>query len=718
MGRKSLVHVLLVCLPAFLYGLLHLVGWQYPLYMWGVDQLHYYPTWVCSLMVVASLGPGLALWRPQWVLVADQWAQDRLEGICQYAAGWSVPIKVPLLGLFFSVCYIFRVRAHLLGDSAMWLQNLKILRVPGRETEIDWIIGLPLAGYEHLPALQALDFGIHLQVYRLGHDLFGWQPQDAYEWISCMAGIFYVAVLWKLAVHLGTTRSERLTFFVFLLTLGNLQFFFGYGESYTLATATMALYALYALRYLRDQGSLLAPSLVLALTLLLHLMPMALVPSWFYLLWRHPGRLGVQIRRPAYYLPLAVIGTAAVLALYLGFYQHHHLPLWTPEEEGRFPILSLPHLTNLGNQLLLMSPFGLVWGLASRYRRLAPTTEIRFLGFAALGAWGLIGVHNITMGGRDWDLMALPCLFYSLWGLLCLLQADREAHMRQIRLVVIPLMCLHTALWIGINADEGRGEARLQNLLRFGPNQPVHYQEFTQGYYLLNIKHGDYPRAVRHLQAAIEGYHGDDANVPERYTRFLAQALQLSGRDAEAAELFARIYADVGEIYERDLSLWRIWLFCLYRMGLQEIDPARARRTWEQAVALCDGIEAFDVGPAMSHVKGVALFELGQFGRAIVALRRSVESEQDATQRYVTSIDLARALLESGQPAEAIRVLEETAKLRPEAAQPHALLGGIHYGEGRLEEAVSAYRQAVAREPQHARYQARLAEILAQAGRR
>ena len=189
------------------------------------------------------------------------------------------------------------IEAHVLGDSAMWLQNLEILRVPGQEDVITWIIGLPWEGYRHLPALQALDFALHLQAYRWGYALFGWTAADAYAWISICSGVGYAAVLWRLAALLGRERWERLTLLAYLLSLGNVQFFFGYGESYTLIALTMALYALWALRYLRGQAPLWMPTVALAATLALHLMPMALAPSWLYLLWRYPGRLGAWLRR-------------------------------------------------------------------------------------------------------------------------------------------------------------------------------------------------------------------------------------------------------------------------------------------------------------------------------------------------------------------------------------------------------------------------------------
>ena len=95
------------------------------------------------------------------------------------------------------------------------------------------------------------------------------------------------------------------------------------------------------------------------------------------------------------------MGAALALYVYIAFYRFHHLPLWQPEVSGRYPLLSLPHLANLLNELLLISPFGLVWGLASRPHRPRPDGAVRFAFWGALGPGALVCVHNVAMGGRD-----------------------------------------------------------------------------------------------------------------------------------------------------------------------------------------------------------------------------------------------------------------------------------------------------------------------------
>lgn len=166
------------------------------------------------------------------------------------------------------------------------------------------------------------------------------------------------------------------------------------------------------------------------------------------------------------------------------------------------------------------------------------TPVIEFLACAIAGAGGLIAVHNITMGGRDWDLMSFPVLFYSLLGFVCLARCERaKIYVRQIGLAVVPIMALRTGLWIGINADADRAVLRLGNLLYHTPNQALHYRKFTEGYYYLNVLN-DPARAVPYLRSALAQAPPDTFAVgrmyKKRYLGFLATALVATEQYAEA----------------------------------------------------------------------------------------------------------------------------------------------------------------------------------------
>lgn len=642
----------MVIAPSILYFSLHLLGWFFPAWLWGVDQFHYYP-WP---LMAGFVGATLLLF---FLTLAYQRQADQM--LIRSLAYFDHPLcntpvfKLLLLGAFLVLASAFQVRGHYLGDSAMWFSNMEIIWLDKDPERINWIVGLPLAGFEHIPAHQALDFVLHYQTYRWGHELFGWSPADAYSWLSRAAGVPYVWVVWKICQLVFAAGRQRLTCLVLLLSLGNLQFFFGYGESYTLLSLASALYALYSLRYLRGQAVLAYPIMCFLLATALHIMALSLLPSVLYLLYH--SSLGTALRRSRAYLPLLVTGAVAGFYVYLKVYRPRHMPLWSVEEEGLYPILSIPHFLNLANEILLLSPFGLVWGWA-QMRRQAHTTVVIFAAWATLGTSALIAVHHIYLGGRDWDIMALPGIFCALWGLLSLAESDRQEHyFSQARLVVVPLMLTHTILWIGINSSTQRAIERLGNLLDHTPNQAWHYQAFTRGHYWLNIRQDQDALAIPHFRTALAYVPATDTLNVARYKTFLTTVLLNTG----AAQHQQGDYKLAAEAYQEAIQLRPDYVEAHYNLGLVHTelgDHSRAVEQYQMAIRL-------DANKAKFHFSlGKAHNRLNQHRKAIEAYQIGLRLDDDAKARY----NLGTSYLLLGDRKAALEQYERLKILDPELA--------------------------------------------------
>lgn len=491
---------LLVIFPAIGYLGLHVLGFWYPRLLWGTDQFSYYPPVLLLAFIATCIASTAAALHSGLMVSVESAVGDILKKL-------PAPSRLawPALLVCGATAWIFRVGSHHLGDSQMWFGKVAAF-ASGNVTAF--------------PFMEALDFLIHLEVFRLGYAFFGWQPVDAYALISIASCPVYVTLLWKISHELTSDRLRRITWFAVLITAGTLQFYFGYGESYTLVHLAAAAYALFALRFLAGKCHVAVPAGLLLLAMLLHLMSMCLIPSLAVLLYGD-ARLGSYLRNPKIKWLLVCIGGAASAALYAGLYQHHHLPFWTSPQPGRFPIISWDHALNLVNEVLLLSPFGLVWAAASGRRSLVEPAR-RFLLAALLGGAALVAVHNIVMGGRDWDLMSFPSIFGLLLGIAVIEgSASPSIHSRLVRWAILPAMIWHTTLWIGINHDPGRGLERLGNLLYHTPNQPLHYRAFVRGHYYLNLR-DDPAEAARHFREALELVRPDPTyDFLSHYRRFL-----------------------------------------------------------------------------------------------------------------------------------------------------------------------------------------------------
>ena len=651
----------LIVLPAVLYSLLHILGRYYPARLWGTDLLYYYPLPVFAFFILTVAATIAISATKTWIPKVDQVLANRLQRYHRKSCP-SFWFKVLLVLLFIFLAYLLRDRSHFLGDSDKWFKVLEYaLSGPIQSREIPWHHSrLNIPGFEYINVQQALDLFIHFQAYRLGHHLWDWTPGDAYEWTSCLAGGFYALILWKISSFLNARIAQRLTLFIFLLTLGISQLFCGYGESYTLVTMASALYVLYSLRCLQGRCSLIYPTLGLLLAAALHLMALSLLPSWFYLLWRDRGRLGASIRRPQVHLPLLVVGGLLGLYVFAEFYRPMCLPLWAVEEEGQYALLSFPHVTNLINEVLLISPFGLIWGIAFLVSRKASTPSCRFLGWATLGTSMLIAVHYISMGGRDWDLMAFPGLFYSLWGILCLKQSDRsKEHLRLLRWAVLPLMILHTALWIGINSSPDRAVDRLGNLLHYTPNQGLHYRAFTLGHYYLNIRKDDYSRAVHYFRKALDHAPVDDPDNINHYRQFLATALVKWGKEQSAEGEFSQAIAAYQEAIRLQPDSW----VAHYRLGTEYL---RREQLQEGARALERAIRLQPNSSEIYSNLGIVYHKLGREQESVETFKKAIQLEPDNAQAH---FNLGVSLLLNGDRDSALEQYEAIRRLDADIAE-------------------------------------------------
>ncbi len=88
-------------------------------------------------------------------------------------------------------------------------------------------------------------------------------------------------------------------------------------------------------------------------------------------------------------------------------------------------------------------------------------------------------------------------------------------------------------------------------------------------------------------------------------------------------------------------------------------------------------------------------YQKGDFTGAVVEFRRSLAARATPA----GFVGLARALYDSNQTAEALKVLESAQKLDPRYAPTWLLLGEIHQGEGRVAQARAAYQRYLLLQP-------------------
>lgn len=192
----------MVVLPASLYLLLHLVGWVAPAPLWGVDMLHYYPAGVGLVVSLVCLTGILLSLLPMWSTAIESALAPALRRL----PGWYAGLAAATV-----LAWLFRVGSHHLGDSQVWFRNLRAAVEGTLGPQEAWFAATPFADLHYLPALQVLDYVLHLQAFRAGQALFGWDPVTAYAVLSVAACPVYVTLLWRLAGCLTVAADRRPT---------------------------------------------------------------------------------------------------------------------------------------------------------------------------------------------------------------------------------------------------------------------------------------------------------------------------------------------------------------------------------------------------------------------------------------------------------------------------------------------------------------------------
>jgi hypothetical protein len=469
-----------------------------PAFMWGVHFYHFYPAWIGWVLALLSL----TLLIP----VVGEYVYLRLEALAQKInrpfVGWGENKVFSLLSLLsIPLFWLFRTKLHLLGDGMFRISDLP-------------------QGKIHLQ--EWLDAFIHLIFYRGMLKLFpSWTPEFTYSVISVLCGGLFVFLTLKLSSLLGKSSFGKIFIFSFLITLGSVQLFFGYVESYSILQVVILAYIFFSARYLLGKSNLIPALLLLMISVGLHTTSLIFAPSFIYLLLKKNSRAGkIHTEEGSKTKPslnaLTVIALILSSVIILFWVQRVATGL---EKTGKgifilplvnkanypFGLFSLAHLSEFANQLLLLSPLGIslmVLFLLFRIRfgksflgqsphpKHIPRVDglLNFLILAVIFGLIYLFVFNFTLGSADWDLRCSSASFIGLLAALLFLRwgeglssdgspnsVDQTSEVRSEKrfktwgMIFIFLGLFHTVPWVLINAHYQRS---LDRYLLIQENDP------------------------------------------------------------------------------------------------------------------------------------------------------------------------------------------------------------------------------------------------------
>ncbi|MBN2287727.1 MAG: tetratricopeptide repeat protein [Candidatus Glassbacteria bacterium] len=605
--------------------------------LWGVDSWSWFPhPWpfilaAAVLVLVVPVSSGLV---SRVVLVPAGKISGLFRGRKFYLAAAAGAAAAGVL--FWSL----RCRVYLLGDGYWWIRNV--------EGGIRFHLNEPLALY--LTWL-ARDFGGRLA---------GISTEGAFRFISIAGGVVSVYLLFLLARLMGRRSGAGPLIFLGLLTLGTTQLFLGYVETYPLVIAAVILYIFLGIRQLESNGSVFWPAVAFLLCLLMHLTAASLAPSlaWLYRHWwknpgksSKPGSLVLVLAGPLLVVTIFLLSIGMTPALFLGSSEGGTLPFFPFVQAGSvyfsYGLFSLPHLSDLLNLALLISPFCIpLWLLPVVYKdRLGPREG--FLVLASLFPLGALVMFNPELGfPRDWDVFAFSLIAPTLLGITMLVKVsgNQKGLLGYAGTVIIGTSLLHLVPWVLVQADEGRSLERYEHLLAAGTARSAHARAFghedVTNYYRGKER---YDIAAAHYRKAIEATPGT-----------------------------SRLYLNLAAMYQREEQL-------------------------DQAIAVME--KAAVMFPEELEVK----IRLGSFYRDAERFREAADQYAGAVRLkpdlYGGWFNLGTMLIKTGDYREAVGPLQKAVELCPDSVSAHLNLGSSFAFTGVIDRAIQEYRTALKLDP-------------------
>ena len=285
-----------------------------------------------------------------------------------------------------------------------------------------------------------------------------------------------------------------------------------------------------------------------------------------------------------------------------------------------------------------------------------------------------------------------------------------------------------------LDLEDQKFESAIQKL-----NQAMEKPPFPDTAYYLGyayFKHGDFADAEKWLKQAAETIP-NDARVPyqlglvlkkegkeDEAKAAMAQSSEQRKRDSSESELRVQCaqklekgtreeaHAVCDQLYDTDNAENLTALGTLYaRHGdvedalkplarAAELEPQSPQMQYNLALAyfqlgrfreartpLTTALARWPDIFQLNALNGAVLAKLGEDGAAYDALRHAHElNQQDPSTSdllYLTTLSLARKAHSSGKNAEALRYLEEIAKLKPQEPEPHRSMADIYKATGR-----------------------------------
>lgn len=431
-----------------LYLLLELAAGLGMIDLWGMHHLAAFSLPVVVMIILSAM---LLVWLPSSAISrAVGIIEWRPDGRARYA------VIAGILGVMSMLFYFLRSGNLLLGD------GYKRINMMTRPLEF-W-------------PTEYIDLGLHWYLSKI----IG-SPEGSYILISILTGLLFMITVWVFASQLSTGRIGKLLSILVVFGIAQMQFFFGYVESYAVMTLFVAIFLMLGYRCLSGRTSILWVVGSFVVAGLFHMSAWFLLPGLLYLFW-HKSKMDSRPSLKIMTVAIVIAAVALAVLYYLNFEGEKIFVPLTEAAQNPYSLLSLEHLRDIVNAILLVAPLPFIL-IAAIFifpsgRLLFRKPGVRFLALSTVGAFGIVVLVDPILGAvRDWDLLALfgiPLAFLSV------AVSSKVFKRRKWKLSLLAIACAvivgHSIPWMVSNTDK----IGSKDLLKKAIAQDIHY---SSGYY-------------------------------------------------------------------------------------------------------------------------------------------------------------------------------------------------------------------------------------------
>jgi Flp pilus assembly protein TadD len=659
--------------------------------LWGVNHLCYYPLWLRALIMLIGFAAFIPLVNRSLQGFLNKSVIPGFNFLAEKRKNLGYWIIILLFVLFF---YLFRTRMHLLGDGAQILSNAN-----SGTLSVKWT--------------QPLAIRIYLLVYGFLNKFSRFDAAAVYALISYVCGTVFIFFALRFADLLGKSVSTKLFVFLALSFMGGTELFLGYAEHYPLFYCGILMYLFYSLKCLKGESKLFSPFLILLILLPMHFFSLYLLPSAIFLLVSAGGEgktSAVLKTKRIWIVSPVLIVIFASLVIYFWKYGWYSLGYFVPIFSGSYyapdhTLFSLPHLLDLLNQQLLISPIGfllLLIFLISRPKGMdSKDKEFQFLLIVSISQLFFNFVLDPGLGAaRDWDLFAGVGIGYTVMALWIFSKMLLHPKTNYLKLGLTIIVLVSTLPWIGINASADRSIRRFRNLLDLDPRKSLsgHYilaRHFESSGELEEMDREDRMVLQKCPEASMVagGLKSLKKGDLEKACLKFRQALQIAPDFPEARCALGEYYIHTRDLRNAEVELMRAldlrpgyakaYLNLGIMYGLRK-DIEKARKMLERALIVGgENVEVY-------HNLGNIYLASQDLDKAILAYQKAIRANDESMEPH---FGLALAFFRQDKLQESLKEFNRALEINPDFAPALYQLGKIYRRLGMKKESISALKK-------------------------